>query len=1143
MQDSSSQPPPNPGTLSLGRLVTAGLRYHWRTNLAVALAVMASSAVLTGALLVGDSMRGSLRHLLLDQLGQIDEVLVTDRFFRSQLADEIAGGDQFQEYFSAAVPAVYVQGTVDNPQSSLRAGQVGVIGAGSAFWKLGHGGPDKPPGRGEIVLNEPLAREIGAKLGDEVLLRIGSASQIPADSALGRKTETIRNRRLKVSAVIPAEGLGRLALNPSQLVPLAAFVAPETLQDALEQPGKANAIFVAGRTGVEPTAAAHETLDKLLRPKLVDYGISIEPHKFGYVQLTSNRMLVDPLVVEAADRAFTGDGPRQVLTYLANTIALGDKQIPYSTIAALDFLTQPPLGPFNNVDGKPVEPLADDEIVLNTWAAEDLSAKLGDAIEIVYFEPESTHGKVREAKATFRLKDIVPIAGLAGDPDLTPQMPGVTDQASIGDWDPPFPFESGRVRDKDEQYWDEHRTTPKAFVSLAAGRKLWSSRFGDTTAVRFAPPPGPTFQAQANQLVLKPESLGFIFRPIKRLGLEAARGTTAFDGLFVGFSLFIMVASLLLVALLFRLGIEQRAAEIGVLRTVGLRNRRIIGVLAAEGLAVTAIGSLLGVIAGVGYAWLMLVGLTTWWLSAISTPFLQLYVTPMSLLIGFAGGLIVSLLTVLWTLRRLNRISVRRLLAGQASEDRFSGRSDSRVGVWAAGILLLVAAGCAAMAPWLRGEAQAGAFVGSGALVLAAALTFLLNRLRRRSNVSLTGAGNMPIARLAARNGARNPGRSVLSIGLIAAASFLIVALSAFRLDPTTLSNGRDSGSGGFALVAQSDAPIYQNLNDAAAREELGMSADADEALAKCQTVSLRVESGDDASCLNLYQAIQPRVLGVPAALVERGGFDWGGSQAETAVEQANPWLLLGNKLPDEADGTRVVPAVVDFNTATYSLHKGLGDKVEVVDGHGRTVQLRLVGFLKNSIFQGDLLVGEQQFLELFPEVNGYRFILVDTQGEPVEQVQQLLEESLGDYGFDAETSTGRLAAFFAVQNTYLSTFQSLGGLGLLLGTFGLATVQLRSVLERRGELALMRAAGFRRALLTRLVMLENTLLLVGGLLVGVVAALVAVLPHWLGGGASVPWLSLAATLATVLIVGLLAGLLAVRATLRAELIPALRED
>jgi ABC-type antimicrobial peptide transport system permease subunit len=130
-----------------------------------------------------------------------------------------------------------------------------------------------------------------------------------------------------------------------------------------------------------------------------------------------------------------------------------------------------------------------------------------------------------------------------------------------------------------------------------------------------------------------------------------------------------------------------------------------------------------------------------------------------------------------------------------------------------------------------------------------------------------------------------------------------------------------------------------------------------------------------------------------------------------------------------------------------------------------------------------------------------------------------------------------------AVQNTYLTTFQSLGGLGLLLGTFGLATVQLRNVLERRGELALLRAAGFRRARLALLVMLENAALLVGGLGVGVLAALIAILPHLLQGGAAIPWGTLTVTLSIVLLVGLAAGMSAVRATLRAPLLPSLRGE
>ncbi len=1132
--------------MSLSKLIFAALRYYWRTNTSVACAVMAASAVLTGALLVGDSMRGSLRHLLLDQLGQIDEVLVTDRFFRVKLADELENQSGFQRYFTQAVPAVLVQGTVENPRGdgALRAGRVTVVGCDRRFWSLGTGGPAQSPGRGQIVLNAPLAAQIGAGVGDEVLLRIGSVSQIPPDSPLGRKTETIRNRRLTVSSIIAAEGLGRFGLHPSQQLPNDAFVAAETLQDALEQPHKVNVIFVSGRSSLVPTVAAHDALQLCLRPTLADYGIQIESHKLGYIQCTSNRMLLDPGVVAAAKKAFAADNPQCVLTYLANAIAGGGHEIPYSTITAIDFVSESPLGPFTTSAGQVIAPLQDGEIALNTWAAEDLGVQRDAEIEITYFEPESAHGKVREAKARFRLKAIVALAGSAADKDLTPQMPGVTDRLSIGDWDAPFPFDSARVRKKDEKYWDDYRTTPKAFISLAAGRRLWSSRFGNTTSVRFTPPSGVTIQAQTSQLVLDPPKLGFSFLPIKRLGLEAAAGTTGFDGLFIGFSFFIMVSALLLVALLFRLGIEQRAEEIGVLRTVGLRNRKITAVLAAEGLIVTALGSLLGVVAGVGYAWLMLLGLSTWWLSAISTPFVKLYVTPQSFILGYFSGLTVTLLTILWTLRRLRHVSVRRLLARQTLEDRWTTRGASRNSRIAVMVMLVLAVSLGLMAPWLSGESQAGAFVGSGALVLGAGLALIQNRLRSGSTMKPIGWGHWPIARLAIRNGARNPSRSTLTIGLIAAASFLIVALSAFRLDPASAGRGLDSGSGGFDLVAQSDQPLYQDLNTPIGRADLGFSSDADERLSSCTTVPLRVRAGDDASCLNLYQPTQPRVLGVTQELIRRGGFAWTATAATTPDEKQNPWLLLEKKLPDDADGTPQMPVVLDYNTAEFSLHQGqVGNRLDLQDDLGRTVRLQIVGLLKNSIFQGDLLIGEQAFLEHFPQVSGYRFFLIDTHAESIMKVRQALEATLSDYGFDAESSRERLASFFAVQNTYLSTFQSLGGLGLLLGTFGLATVQLRSVLERRGELALMRAAGFRRGLLARLVMIENSLLLVLGLGIGVLAALVAVLPHWLGGGATVPWVSLALTLALVLIVGMLAGLMAVRATLRAELLPALREE
>ena len=153
------------------------------------------------------------------------------------------------------------------------------------------------------------------------------------------------------------------------------------------------------------------------------------------------------------------------------------------------------------------------------------------------------------------------------------------------------------------------------------------------------------------------------------------------------------------------------------------------------------------------------------------------------------------------------------------------------------------------------------------------------------------------------------------------------------------------------------------------------------------------------------------------------------------------------------------------------------------------------------------------------------------------------MERNLGDYGLSTETTGERMAEFLAVQNTYLSTFQSLGGLGLLLGTIGLAAVQLRNVLERRGELALLRAAGFPRAMLSWLVVLENLLLLVTGVAVGSLSALVAVLPHLTGHGASIPWASLGVILGMVLVIGLVASLAPVRALARAPLLAALRDE
>ncbi|HTQ38941.1 MAG TPA: ABC transporter permease [Pirellulales bacterium] len=1167
------------------RLALRSLAYHWRSNFAVALGVMAATAVLTGALVVGDSVTFSLRQLAIDRLGRIDAALVTPHFFREKLAEDVAADPTFQHDFTAALPAIMLQGTLENPTGDhhRRAGNVAILGVGEPFWQLGSGAPTKPPVKDEIVLNQPLADQLRVKAGDEVVLRLQQAANVPADSPLGRKTETIRSRRFSVSDVIPAEGLGRFGLRPSQQLPLDAYTVIQPLQEMIGVEGRVNAILVAGNDeNAVPDAAAEQALQNSLQPTLADYGVSIRKTARGYFNITTDRMLLEPAIESAAMRTFGALGAQPAFTYLANYILAdeGRGKIPYSTVAAVDFSNQPPLGPLVNRQGQPIGPLAEDEIVLNSWAADDLAAqgapvKPGDTIVITYFEPESTHGKVVESRHTFRLKDITPLAGVADDRDFTPEVKGITDEASIADWNPPFPYDPQRVRstppnNQDDLYWREHRATPKAFISLEEGRQLWSSRFGNTTSIRIPSGDGLTEQAIAEKLqsAIKPADLGFDFLPVKRLSLTAAAGTTPFALLFLGFSLFIIAAALMLVMLLFKLGVDERAAELGIVLAVGLRRRLARRMLLLEGGFVALIGATFGAMAGVGYAWLMLVGLKTWWLGAISTPFLHLHVDEHSVVHGGFFGVAISLATIVWAVRQTRRVSVRSLLAGRAEESRLFGHRPARRAPWIAAALLVVAIAAGFSAASLTGEEQAGTFITAGALVLAAILTWLWDRLRAvRTSSPLVGRG--ALAWLAWRNASRNPLRSTLTIGLTAAACFLIVALSAFQLEAPVHGPAFDSGDGGYAFVAHSDQPIYQNLNSPAAWQDLGFSSQAEKTLTAAEAAgvriySLRVEAGDDASCLNLYRPRQPRILGVPPEFIGQGGFAWAATAAKTDREKSNSWLLLMRRPnPEAGDGKKsdpapgdAIPVVLDQNTALYSLHLygGVGEMFEIDNPRGGKIRLQVVGLLDGSIFQGDLLISEGNFQRLFPDASGYRFFLASVPSAGAEssaataaapppgaaQVADALENGLSDYGFVTQSTTARLAMFFAVQNTYLATFRSLGALGLLLGTFGLAAVQLRSVFERRGELALMQATGFRRRRLAQMVLLENAALLIAGLAAGTVAAGVALLPHLLTGGAGIPWLSLIAMLLIVLIVGVSAGMLAVRAVLRAPLLAAL---
>lgn len=1146
-------------------LLFRNLAYFWRSNLAVVLGVATAVAVLSGALLVGDSVRGSLQDLFAQRLGRTDDIVASTSFFREDLTEQIQSDPRFTEAFNAACPMIVMRGIVADEKSGRRASAVQVYGVDARFWKFHAREAFSPPGEREAYLSSGLARELGTTGGQTVLLRIEKPTAIPAGSLHGRKEDLGRTIRLTAGNALAAADLGEFSLRPSQDTVRAIFISLARLQKDLELPGKINTLLFAEKQlrdgGV--AASAPSLLAQILKETfaLEDLGITLRPldERRGVALETQSAIISDELHAEAKAAAQEiGAGTRGVLSYLANSIRVAEREVPYSLVTAVDdvsFSRSEGLPPHSESEpasarsqsqgssSREAQPLPG--ILLNEWAASDLQVRTGDVVTLDYYLWKD-EGTLSTETAQFRFTGVVPIKDEGADRDFVPDYPGITATENISDWDPPFPVDLKRVRPRDEDYWHRYRTTPKAFVSLDAGQRLWQSRYGKLTSLRLVPSAGRDLATllesfrRSLRARLDPTENGFTVTAARLEGVQASRGATDFGEYFVYFSFFLVAGALLLASLFFKLGIEQRLREIGTLRAIGFPAARVRSIFAGEGLVLALAGSLLGVAAAVGYGELMMYGLRTWWVDAVGTTNLSLRVSPLSLIIGGIGGVIIALLCIVWTLRRLAGSSPRGLLTGSLDAARQSGLgpAPSRA-PWSTrtasivfsitGIGLLIAAS-------LGWTGQTGGFFGAGTLLLAAMLSYEYRWLTRRQRSSIQGRGWWPVSKLGLRNATYHPGRSVLCIALIASAAFIIVAVDAFRRGGDSTLD-RKSGTGGFPLQAESVLSLYHDPNTEEGREELNLATRKGIDPASVTFTRFRVRPGDDASCLNLYQPRNPRILGASEGFIQAARFRFQSSLAQTNEQRDNPWLLLNGEPTDGA-----VPVIADANSMTYVLHRKLGDEIVVSRSNGESARLQLVGALDDSIFQSELLMSEANFLRLFPDQGGYNFFLLDMAPEAASEAAGVLEEQLSDFGFDAISTSEKLAGFHRVENTYLTTFQTLGGLGLVLGTLGLATVLLRNVLERRRELALLKAIGYNSIHFALMVITENAFLVCCGLVTGGVCALLAIAPAFAARGGHLPGLSLWLLL-VVFITGLLASLAATIAALRAPLLPSLRAE
>ena len=1231
------------------------LKHFWQIHLTVALCTAVATGVLAGALIVGDSVRGSLRSLTTERLGAIQHSLLADHFFQPDLLQR-----------ENKVPAILLNGTVVAPQTQTRASKVNILGVTNNFFTFWEENTppnlNKPAGQpfNAIVINEALQNELNVQVGDTLLVNMSQAADIHPEFLLGERdaANAIQSLRLVISDIIPTKNAGRFSLQAHQSLPFNAFIPLPVLQKALGQTEKVNAVFTADTDAIS-AADMSLTIESL--------GLRIKTHK-NHFDLQSQQYLLKPVLSETALTVATENRipTFPTLTYLANTISANDKSIPYSTIVALpttegefaelinNHTTEADQLAYQQADDqglkkieaekreehkklreeidkieKEVNSLQEtkralggtpaykqhiaevdrrlakvksalktistrskpDEIHLNTWAAEDLGANVGDIIAVTYYRVSTDEEYITET-VLFRLKGILPIEGIAADRDMIPEFPGIHDTNDMSDWESPFPIDYTLVRDKDERYWDEYGATPKAFIPLEIGKRLWKNRFGDLTTIRFGTAPDTNIQTTRTRFEteflkkIQPKQVGFQFLSLQTDGLQASAGATDFGMLFSSLSIFIILAVAWLVEMFFRIGVEQRSREIGILQAVGYPLTKIRRRFLYEGAAIAGIGSLLGCLLAVGYAQLMIFGLQTWWLPAIGTPFMEFHASLWSILIGILVTLVVILNTIRGTVARIGRASTTSLLAGVTDFDEakiklkpkktnVSGNLIGKIaffiiGLWCgtlggrrlftdgwSGLVVLIVMAVILIFAFRIGLRKArethpnltsqniksfALFSCIGAIIGVVIVNFVFIAWIHDKilalfehpitqflmfTVSILGIGwllferwltsqNVPDklsrARFALKNAARQPNRSKTCVTTISLACCIIVAVGANRHDAPPETE--------YAFVAESALPLHHSLNTPNGKFELGFSEKDSERLSESQIFPFRVLPGEDASCLNLYQPQKPQILGAPDAMLD--GY---------------PWDQISVVQPE---GGRA-PAIGDVKSLRWILHHDPDDDFLLQDEFGKPLSLELET-IENSLFQSQLIISESNFTKYFPSRSGYQFFLIKTPPELREETAQILEKTLGDYGFDLTSASERLASYRVVENTYISTFQSLGGLGVLLGTFGLALIFFRNIIERRGELATLRAFGFRRQLLSRILFLESCFLLAVGMLIGIVAGLVAILGSQ-GHLPSFPWVSLTITLLFIFGFGIIANAVAVAVALRSPLLRTLKSE
>ncbi len=891
------------------------------------------------------------------------------------------------------------------------------------------------PAAGEVVINRKTADELSLKPGDDLVVRLPNTRMIPSGSLFVTDNYTA-SLRLRVKAVINSRQSGNLNLRNEQTIPFNLFINRQELASELEMAGKCNIIMLNRKI-------SGDELSNSWKPSFS--GIKVEIGD-GYQEIVSEGVFLEKDLISRLDRRFPQ--ANHLFSYLVNDFSAHGDSIPYSFVTAIDHFA-----------GKK---LTGNDIILSDYAARRLKASTGDTVTLTFFA--SAELKVlTEEKRPFVVKDIMPLQAFQADGKLSAEFPGLSDVENCTDWDSDLPINMGRITKEDENYWDLYRTTPKALIAYPEGASLWGNNYGVATGVRI---PGKENLAPVLDEILSPADVGITVISPRDAGLAAAHGGVDFKSLFLALAFFVIAAALLLATVPLGGMLHDRRKELLLLQALGYTPKRIKSILMNEVALMTLIATLAGMVTAILYNRLVLYALGNIWKGAVHTENFIASIEPASLIAGTLVTLAISFGTLWWTLQRILKRD------GKSPVRTASTKAKPWLPVTCCllMLILLIVNFVIAQSPVL--------FMVTGIAGLVAAISGYAYIIHRSSLFTLHSSLTLRSSLFKNLDYRRRSG--IISVAVLASGLFVVFSVGLNRKNFSDTSSLL-SGTGGFTLWGENSVPLYHSLSTPEGREQFGLS----ELPANTSILQFYRHGGDDASCLNLNKAPQPTVLGVDADLLADASFTFAAT-INGLPRNHSVWAALSQKRGD------CYPVVADQTVLQWGLMKSVGDTITYLNRKGEPVVLQFIGGLNTSIFQGNLLMDKSLFSEIWGE-NGSELMLVQTPDSTKQDVKQLLSQALANYGLQLSFCNERLKEFNSVTDSYLTIFLMLGGLGLLIGLFGMLLVIKRGLLDRVGEISTLSAIGFDAGSIKRQLFRESMVVPLYAIAAGTIASLVAV--------------------------------------------------